>query len=139
MQIFSLILSLVAAIFLLNPEEKNSSSNIPAADSASAEISFLPKEIIVDQPKEGFVVKEVSVLNNGSAPLEIFSVTPSCGCASAAVMENPIPPMGMGKIRLSVNTKKFSDSLNRVEYIIRSNATNSTVAYYLIVRGNSRK
>ena len=136
MQLFPVIF-LFAALALLPGAERGLAPEGSASDTLRPEISFSPKEIIVDQPASGFVVEEVTVLNRGTLPLQIHAVTPSCGCAGATVLENPVQPMNVGKIRLSVNTKSFTDSLNRVEFLVQSNAENGTVPYYLIVRKKS--
>ncbi|HYF04365.1 MAG TPA: DUF1573 domain-containing protein [Patescibacteria group bacterium] len=106
----------------------------PADTLAQPEIQFIPSSISVDETTEKFIVREVKILNPGGAPLRIKSVTPSCGCASATVMNGTINPMTTGKIRLTMNTSGMNDTLNRVEFIVESNAKNSPMAYSVFVR-----
>jgi len=127
-------------IFGLTPVFKSSDAEIaiqPIAVSDSvnaAEIQLVPSVISIPETTEKFLVREIKVLNKGGEPLIIRGVTPSCGCASATVMNGTINPMTTGKIRLSMNTSGMNDTLNRVEFVIESNAKNSPTAYSVFVR-----
>ncbi len=90
-----------------------------------AKIDLKPSEITVTDYFERFYTKEVTVLNRGGVPLEIKSVTGSCKCATATILNSTVEPMTSGKIMLNVNLKDFENKTNIVEYIIESNASNS--------------
>ncbi len=109
--------------------------SVQSADTLNAaEIQLVPSVMSVAETSEKFLVREVKILNKGGSPLVIKSVTPSCSCASAAVMTPTVNPMTSGKVRLSMNTSGMSDTLNRVEFIVESNAKNSPTTYSVFVR-----
>jgi hypothetical protein len=84
-------------------------------------------------PNEG-VVTEVTVLNKGADMLVIDEVKASCFCASPVIMHSRIRPMGLGKIRISVNTDRMAgDSISQVDFTIRSNAAKPVMTFPLIL------
>jgi hypothetical protein len=130
-------------VFGLSPFFKSSDAEItvePVVVTAvqdtiiPAEIQLVPAVIDLPETTEKFIVQEVKILNTGGEPLKIRSVTPSCGCAAATVLNGIVRPMTTGKIRLSMNTSGMSDTLNRVEFVIESNAKNSPTVYSAFVR-----
>jgi hypothetical protein len=69
--------------------------------------------IVIDKPvhdfgavPEGGAARHLfKVRNTGKAPLEIKSVTASCGCTAAAPKEKQIAPGGSGEIEVSFDTR----------------------------------
>ncbi|MES2767362.1 MAG: DUF1573 domain-containing protein [Bacteroidota bacterium] len=110
-------------------------SSVQTSDTLNAaEIQLVPSVMDIAETSEKFLIREIKVLNKGGSPLVIKSVTPSCWCASVVVMTPTVNPMTTGKIRLSMNTAGMSDTLNRLEFIVESNAKNSPTAYSVFVR-----
>ncbi len=109
--------------------------SVQSADSLNAaEIQLVPPFVNIAETAEKFLVREIKILNKGGSPLVIKSITSSCSCASAAVINPIVNPMTSGKVRLSMNTSGMSDTLNRVEFIVESNAKNSPTTYSVFVR-----
>lgn len=99
-----------------------------------AEISFNPKTLTLTMDTSSHVVGEVKVLNRGGSALNITGVTPSCYCARGTMMNNPIDPMTVGILRIQINTSGLKDSINRIEYVVQSNAATPKVVYSVVVR-----
>jgi hypothetical protein len=99
-----------------------------------AEISFNPKTLTLTMDTASHVVGEVKVLNRGGTALNITGVTPSCYCARGTMMSNPIEPMTIGILRIQINTSGLKDSINRIEYVVQSNAATPKVVYSVIIR-----
>ena len=96
-------------------------------------MKLLPSVIHLSVADNRVPLAYVSVLNIGGGELIITSVKPSCDCASATVLASSVFPMTIGKIRLSVNTKNFSDTLSHVDFMIESNSINSPQVFSLWV------
>jgi len=90
------------------------------------EIEIIPAELHLDFKQGDFVIKDITILNRGGQPLEIYGMRGSCFCANAAVIHSYIVPFSKGTVRLSVNTKNLSDSVQRIDYTIRTNTPDST-------------
>jgi hypothetical protein len=99
-----------------------------------AEIEIQPSVIQLDFSPSEFITKDITILNRGGQPLEIKKVKASCYCANAAIIHSTIIPFSLGKIRLSVNTQKLTDSLQRIDYTIWSNAQDSVFTFPVYLR-----
>lgn len=93
------------------------------------EIEILPAELHLDFNQGDFIVKDITILNRGGQALEIYGMRGSCFCANAAIIHSYIVPFSKGTIRLSVNTKNLSDSIQRIDYTIRTNTPDSSKNY----------
>lgn len=96
--------------------------------SVPPKIALKPTEIVLKDYKERFYTTQISVLNKGGETLVLNSVTGSCKCATASIQNSTIEPLSSGKIVLNVNTDGFYEEKNTVEYIILSNASNSSIS-----------
>ncbi|GIV50113.1 MAG: hypothetical protein KatS3mg038_0634 [Candidatus Kapaibacterium sp.] len=86
------------------------------------EMHLVPPKLELHADSAGFAQGRVKVLNRGGEPLEIRRVVPSCKCAAATVLNNPIYPLEVGEILVHVNTRDWRDSIGSVELEIESNA-----------------
>jgi len=98
------------------------------------EIEIKPSIIQVDFFPSEFVTTDITILNRGGLPLEIKKIKASCYCANGAVINSYISPFTVGKIRLSFNTVKLTDSLQRIDYTIWSNARDSIFNFPVFLR-----
>ncbi len=98
------------------------------------EIEVIPGELHLDFKQGDFVIKDITILNRGGQPLEIFGMRGSCYCANAAIIHPYIVPFSKGTIRLSINTKNLSDSLQRIDYTIRTNTPDSSKNFRVYLR-----
>lgn len=92
------------------------------------EIILQPKYVALEYYGKQFVGAEVKVMNLGSAPLIIRHIKPSCQCLSGVVERSTVPPMGIGKIRLNVNTVNIKDSLSRVDLYLYTNQSDDPIS-----------
>jgi len=91
-------------------------------------IQIKPDYIEVERPDNGkFVEYTVKVLNRGVQTLRLLSVQPSCYCASGKILNGAIDPMGLGKIQFSINLDGMAPGTDTIEFIVKSNAKNSSV------------
>ena len=110
---------------------------MPVPDSAVnllPQISFVPPVLQLTMDSTRWVVSKVKILNRGTAPLQINGVKPSCGCAAATVLSNPVKPMDVGEMLVRINTSSLHDTLNLIEFSIESNAKPSPIVYKTYVR-----
>ncbi len=98
------------------------------------EIEIKPSFIQLDFTPSEFVTTDITIMNRGGQPLEIKRVKASCYCANGAVIHSTVNPFGLGKIRLAVNTLKLTDSLQRIDYTIWSNARDSVYTFPVYLR-----
>jgi hypothetical protein len=85
-------------------------------------IQLVPPKLELHADSAGFAHGRVQVLNRGGEPLQIRRVVPSCKCAAATVLSNPIYPLEVGEILVHINTRDWRDSIGTVELDIESNA-----------------
>ena len=104
-----------------------------------AKLKIKPAEFFVDASEGRFIEREVKLLNTGADNLIIEKVVPSCSCSKGTVMENNIPPMSIGKIRLSVNLDGLYDDNNVVEFEIHTNAQNPVHIVKIHIYSNENK
>ena len=90
--------------YLLKPPPKNfSPPKVSMNDSAFDWGSVLQGEV---------VIHEFEIKNSGGAPLKIERVKPACGCTTVD-FDKVIAPGATGKIKLKVDTKKFSGRIKK--------------------------
>ncbi len=110
-------------------------SSVIIADTVyPPEIEIIPSELHLDFKQGDFVIKDITILNRGGQPLEIYGMRGSCYCANAAIIHRYIVPFSKGTIRLSINTKNLSDSLQRIDYTIRTNTPDSNKNFRVYLR-----
>lgn len=96
-------------------------SRIP--DSGKPEIEIIPNtydfgNIGMDEVGTTFIVK-----NRGNAPLKILRVSTSCGCTTAEVEEEEIPPKAETKLKVRMDSKVMGNISGKVlrTIYVRSN------------------
>jgi hypothetical protein len=107
------LLVLGTALFSLSAcETKTSASENgeTAATEASAGkgpvLAFDQPEVTLADLTEGDTVQHVYTFKNtGTADLQIFSASASCGCTVPSYPEKPVPPGGTGAIKVVFNSK----------------------------------
>ncbi|GIV53767.1 MAG: hypothetical protein KatS3mg039_0285 [Candidatus Kapaibacterium sp.] len=100
---------------------------------APPELRLLPPRLVLHADSSGFAHGTVQVLNHGGEPVEIRRIVPSCKCAAATVLNNPIYPLEVGRIAVQVNTNAWQDTVGTVELAIETNATAKPVQYAIVV------
>jgi len=116
-------LIILIALFCFSVILANSQDEKPKM--IQAKISLKPSEVVEKNYFEQFFTKEITVLNRGGELLVIKSITGSCKCATATILNSTIEPMTFGKIMLNVNLSALDTDHYIVEYVIESNASNS--------------
>ena len=86
-----------------------------------------------------FITEKVKVINSGTSPLIIRDVKGSCNCATSMVARSTIHPTTVGQIYLYIDAVKVTDSLMRLDYIIRSNAKDSVLLLPVILHKKKTK
>lgn len=104
-----------------------------------AKLKIKPAEFYVDAAEGRFIEREIKLLNTGADNLIIEKVVPSCSCSKGTVLENNIPPMGIGKIRLSINLDGLYDDNNVVEFEIYTNAKEPLHVFKIHIYSNENK
>ncbi len=107
--------------------------NALIAQTAPPELRLQPPRLVLHADTTGFASGTLSVLNHGGEPLEIRRVIPSCKCAAATVLKNPVYPLEVGQIALRVNTRSWQDTVGIVELEIETNASAKPVRYAVTV------
>jgi len=97
------------------------------------EIRLVPARLELHADTTGFASGTVQVLNPGGEPLEIRRITPSCKCAAATVLKNPVYPLEVGGIAIRVNTTAWQDTVGTVELDIETNASSAALRYVVVV------
>ncbi len=64
--------------------------------------------------------KEFTIRNFGSAPLEVESVSTTCGCTAALVGKKTVAPGGSTPMQVTFETRRFSGKVER-KVLVRSN------------------
>lgn len=85
--------------------------------------------------RQGDVVShEYSFTNTGDAPLIISECEVACECTKVEFPKEPIAPKGIGKIKVTFESKSAIDRQDR-DVIVKSNATNSptTISFKCVV------
>jgi hypothetical protein len=80
-------------------------------------------------PRGSTVVHAFKFLNVGQDTLEITSVRPTCGCTTAPLSSDRIPPGGEGSIKAYFNSAKFNGRVTKQIYV----DSNDPISPYLKV------
>ncbi len=64
--------------------------------------------------------KEFTIRNFGSAPLELESISTTCGCTAALAGAKRVEPGGSTPLRVTFETRRFSGKVER-KVLLRSN------------------
>ncbi len=124
------IKSIALILALLLCITTGSLTGIAQTDTSSLkpEMLLLPNEVHLDYVGKEFLTSSVKVLNKGAVPLIINHLKPSCLCVSGVVERSTIPPLGIGKIRLNINTTAITDSFSRVDLYIYTNQNTGAIS-----------
>ncbi len=110
-----------------------------SAATEKPDLIFIPAYVTAEYSGHDFVTEEVKVLNRGNAPLKIQHLKPSCTCLSGIVERSTVPPMGIGKIKLNINTIKIQDTLSRVDLYIYTNQRDEPFSLPIYLTKSSKK
>ncbi|MCS7000628.1 MAG: DUF1573 domain-containing protein [Bacteroidota bacterium] len=102
--------------------------------SQHPQMRLVPPRLELHADSSGFASGRIQVLNSGGEPLDIRQVVPSCKCASATVLKNPVYPLEVGEILVRVNTQQWKDTVGTVELEIETNVARQPTRYTVIVR-----
>jgi len=103
---------------------------------AGSPVAFLPSDIynFESVPEGVLVTHDFIIENKGTAPLQILSVQPGCGCTTASYTKE-ILPGGSGKISLSFDTAGYGGiSVNKKTLVKTTDPNNSS--FRLTITGN---
>lgn len=99
---------------------------VAAAPLAAQEEAAAPKMVIREKvvdagtvPQGEVVDVEFVIANEGTAPLEVTSVRPTCGC-TVADYDREIPPGGTGKVAARLDTTDFAGPISK-SILVRTN------------------
>ena len=105
----------------------------PAADKGAG----APKAVVPEKSFDaGTVIKgetfkhEFTIENTGSAPLEILSVKPGCGCTTPEY-DRKIEPGKKGRISLAVNTTAFVGSIKKSTAVKTNDPDNASFDLFM--------
>ena len=73
-------------------------------------------------------------VNNGTAPLIVNEVQPSCGCTIPEWSKEPIAPKGKGTIKAQYNTINRPGAFKKALTVVSNSATNPNMIIY--IKGN---
>jgi len=123
----------ILAILIVFPSMNVLSAEQSKLDAPSV---FVPADTYTfEHAQEGTpVTHDFIVENRGTAPLQILTVQPGCGCTTASYTKE-IPPGGKGTISLSFNTKGYGgSSVNKSAYVTTDDPNNASFRLYF--KGN---
>ncbi len=80
-----------------------------------------------------FITEKVKIINSGGSELIIKDVKGTCNCATSMVARSTIHPTTIGQLYLYIDAVRLTDTLMRVDYIIRSNAKDSVLTLPVIL------
>jgi Protein of unknown function (DUF3592)/Protein of unknown function (DUF1573) len=83
--------------------------------------------------QDSFVQARYVVRNNGSSPVKILTVQPSCGCTIARVSADVIPPMGESFIEVTYDIGERSGENRATITVTTDDAVEPTIALQLTV------
>ena len=107
-----------------------------AAQESKPAIDVVEKVKDFGMVAKGETLKAVfEVRNTGTAPLEITSVRPTCGCTVAS-FDKTIPPGGTGKIEADVDTTAFTGPIAKSILVFSNDQANNQIN--LVVRAEVR-
>ena len=114
-----LALSVAAGPVLADPPKASPPGTLNGVPQPIATVKLKPGEtpsIVFDTPVFNFgrlvsgqdVVQDFWFTNQGTGPLEILAIRPSCGCTTTGDFDRVVQPGGRGKIPIKVATGKFN-------------------------------
>jgi hypothetical protein len=81
-------------------------------------------------PEDSPLKAEIKFLNKGNDTLKILEVKPGCGCTTAPLDKNIIPPNSYGTLKVTLSIKNYTGKVNK-NIKIKTNMKNSIVILYL--------
>jgi hypothetical protein len=127
----------LAALIVLIPALVLAQDAAPAAAAAAKPvIDVVEKVKDFGMVAKGEIVKAIfEVRNTGTAPLEITSVRPTCGC-TVANYDKTIEPGATGKIEADVDTTAFTGPIAKSVLVFSNDTANSQIN--LVVKAEVR-
>jgi hypothetical protein len=103
---------------------------------AGSPVAFLPSNTYLFEPAlEGALITHDFIIENkGSAPLQILSVQPGCGCTTASYTKE-ILPGASGKISLNLKTTGYGGASVNKRTIVKTNDSDNA-SFHLTITGN---
>ncbi|MFP4544902.1 MAG: hypothetical protein ACLFQU_11770 [Candidatus Kapaibacterium sp.] len=122
-----LIIIIIAAFFSVTAGESQIFHNESRQTDSTAlpVIKVIPRTMTAAADENGYITKEVVIINKGVEKLKIEEIKASCKCSSGKMLRNNIYPMQEGKAWLSINTDGLYADARNVEFAFISNARNS--------------
>jgi len=120
------VFMIVLAGLFLAPDALPQNASQPASDWPEIKINPASKARIKFEsdswefgsiPRGSTVVHAFKFRNVGQDTLEISAVKPTCGCTTAPLSSNKIPPGGEGTIKAYFNSKNFNGRVNKQIYV----------------------
>ena len=105
-------------------EQIGSSENSDAVPKIELEFSEIDLGLISSDSNS---IKEVKIMNQGTAPLIISKVTTSCGCTQGKMKENTILPGKEGILEITVDPNRINGFRSRKVLSIASNDPNQSI------------
>ncbi len=112
----------------------SSANLIPQTGNQPPHIAIKPAKVhIYYDDTTKFITEKVKVINSGGSVLVIKDVKGTCNCATSMVARSTIHPTTVGQLYLYIDAVRLTDTLMRVDYIIRSNAKDSVFTLPVIL------
>ncbi|MDI9356467.1 MAG: DUF1573 domain-containing protein [Chitinophagaceae bacterium] len=106
-----------------------------ASNTSGPSIQFLVSEYDFKDIAEGELANcTFEFVNNGTAPLIVNEVQPSCGCTIPEWSKEPIAPKGKGTIKAQYNTINRPGSFKKALTVLSNSANSPNMIIY--IKGN---
>ena len=127
----------LAALVLMIPALALAQDAAPAAPAAAKPIADVSTKIQdFGMVPKGETLKALFIVKNtGTAPLEITSVRPTCGC-TVANYDKTVPPGGSGKVEAEVDTTAFTGPIAKSILVLTNDPSNGQIN--LVVKAEVR-
>lgn len=109
-------------------------SSPPESSASGPKIEAIDSKYQFGEVWAGFKVKHTfEIRNTGDSMLDITKVKPGCGCTLAGQYDRKIPPGGVGKIPISLNTSRLRSKVTKT-ITVTSNDPNQP-SFKLFLKG----
>ena len=127
----------LAALALMVPALALAQDAAPAAAAEAKPVADVVEKIkdFGMVPKGETLKAQFLVRNTGTAPLEITSVRPTCGC-TVANFDKTVPPGGSGKVEAEVDTTAFTGPIAKSILVFTNDPNNGQIN--LVVKAEVR-
>ncbi|MBD3168119.1 MAG: DUF1573 domain-containing protein [candidate division Zixibacteria bacterium] len=135
--IYRYFLSIILGIIIaLSGAVSQADESPSAAEDSGARIAFdLEKWDFGYTPNRSMVVRSYFIKNTGDDTLRIEKVKPSCGCTSAPLAKDVLPPGDSTELVVGFKTQRFKGSVEKHIKITSNDPTNptATIAFTAVV------